>query len=117
VDAHPSAVRNAYWQLFDPNKGGTAAEIVEVFDAFAKVGKEAPTPAASDTAAATAAAAASAHVEPPASLSGIPGGRANGLSPQERMASMDGSDLDLAMESMSPAQIAKYSGGRHGNHQ
>jgi hypothetical protein len=107
VDAHPSAVRNAYWQLFDPNKGGTAAEIVEVFDAFAKVGKEAPTPAASDKAAATAA-AASARVEPPASLSGIPGGRADGLSPQERMASMDGSDLYLAMESMSPAQIEAF---------
>ena len=107
VDAHPSAVRNAYWQLFDPKTGGTAAQIVEVFDAFTKGNKEAPTPAAPDKAAATAA-AASARTEPPASLSGIPGGRADGLSPHERMAGMGGVDMYAAMEGMSPAQIEAF---------
>ena len=107
VDAHPSAVRNAYWQLFDPKTGGTAEQIVEVFDAFTKGNKEAPTPAASDKAAATAA-AASARKDPPASLSGIPGGRADGLSPHEHMAGMGGVDMYAAMEGMSPAQIEAF---------
>lgn len=108
VDGHPSAVRDAYWKLFDPEKGGTAEQIVEVFDAFVKsAGKEAPQGAAPDKGAAKAA-AASARSEPPASLSDIPGGRADGLSPQERMAGMGGGDLYVAMESMTPAQIEAF---------
>ena len=108
VDAQPSVVRNAYWQLFDPKEGGTADQIVEVFDAFVKSsGKPAPTAVAPDRAKAEAA-AASARAEPPVSLSGIPGGRADGLSPQERMASLGGQELYSAMENMSPAQIEAY---------
>ena len=108
VDAQPSVVRNAYWQLFDPQEGGSADQIVEVFDAFVKSsGKPAPTAVAPDRAKAEAA-AASARAEPPVSLSGIPGGRADGLSPQERMASLGGQELYSAMEHMSPAQIEAY---------
>lgn len=108
VDAQPSVVRNAYWQLFDPQEGGSAEQIVEVFDAFVKSsGKPAPTAVAPDRAKAEAA-AASARAEPPVSLSGIPGGRADGLSPQERMASLGGQELYSAMENMSPAQIEAY---------
>lgn len=108
VDAQPSVVRNAYWQLFDPQEGGSADQIVEVFDAFVKSsGKPAPTAVAPDRAKAEAA-AASARAEPPVSLSGIPGGRADGLSPQERMASLGGQELYSAMENMSPAQIEAY---------
>lgn len=108
VDAQPSVVRNAYWQLFDPKEGGSAEQIVEVFDAFVKSsGKPAPTATAPDRAKAEAA-AASARAEPPVSLSGIPGGRADGLSPQERMASLGGQELYSAMENMSPAQIEAY---------
>lgn len=108
VDAQPSVVRNAYWQLFDPKEGGTAEQIVEVFDAFVKsAGKSAPTATAPEKAKAEAA-AASARAEPPVSLSGIPGGRADGLSPQERMASLGGQELYSAMENMSPAQIEAY---------
>ena len=108
VDAQPSVVRNAYWQLFDPQEGGSAEQIVEVFDAFVKsTGKPAPTAVAPDRAKAEAA-AASARAEPPVSLSGIPGGRADGLSPQERMASLGGQELYSAMENMSPAQIEAY---------
>lgn len=108
VDAQPSVVRNAYWQLFDPKEGGSAEQIVEVFDAFVKSsGKSAPTTEAPEKAKAEAA-AASARTEPPVSLSGIPGGRADGLSPQERMASLAGEELYSAMEHMSPAQIEAY---------
>ena len=108
MDAQPSVVRNAYWQLFDPQEGGSADQIVEVFDAFVKSsGKPAPTAVAPDRAKAEAA-AASARAEPPVSLSGIPGGRADGLSPQERMASLGGQELYSAMENMSPAQIEAY---------
>ena len=108
VDAQPSVVRNAYWQLFDPQEGGSADQIVEVFDAFVKSsGKPAPTAVAPDRAKAEAA-AASARAEPPVSLSGIPGGRADGLSPQERMASLGGQELYSAMENMSSAQIEAY---------
>lgn len=108
VDAQPSVVRNAYWQLFDPQEGGSAEQIVEVFDAFVKSsGKSAPTTEAPEKAKAEAA-AASARAEPPVSLSGIPGGRADGLSPQERMASLGGQELYSAMENMSPAQIEAY---------
>lgn len=108
VDAQPSVVRNAYWQLFDPKDGGSAEQIVEVFDAFVKSsGKSAPTTEAPEKAKAEAA-AASARTEPPVSLSGIPGGRADGLSPQERMASLAGEELYSAMEHMSPAQIEAY---------
>lgn len=108
VDAQPSVVRNAYWQLFDPQEGGSAEQIVEVFDAFVKSsGKSALTTEAPEKAKAEAA-AASARTEPPVSLSGIPGGRADGLSPQERMASLDGQELYSAMENMSPAQIEAY---------
>ena len=108
VDAQPSVVRNAYWQLFDPKEGGSAEQIVEVFDAFVKsTGKPAPTAEVPEKAKAEAA-AASARAEPPVSLSGIPGGRADGLSPQERMASLGGQELYSAMENMSPAQIEAY---------
>ncbi len=108
VDAQPSVVRNAYWQLFDPQEGGSAEQIVEVFDAFVKSsGKSALTTEAPDRAKAEAA-AASARAEPPVSLSGIPGGRADGLSPQERMASLGGQELYSAMENMNPAQIEAY---------
>jgi hypothetical protein len=107
VEAHPSAVRDAYWKLFDPATGGTADQIVEVFDAFTKTGKEVPTAAAPDKAAAKAA-VASARAEPPPSLTSIPGGRADGLSPQERMASMGGDELYAAMENMNPAQIEAF---------
>ena len=108
VDAQPSVVRNAYWQLFDPQEGGSAEQIVEVFDAFVKSSsKSALTTEAPDRAKAEAA-AASARAEPPVSLSGIPGGRADGLSPQERMASLGGQELYSAMENMNPAQIEAY---------
>ena len=108
VDAQPSAVRNAYWGLFDAKTGGTAQEIVEVFDAF----KGATTPKTTTPAAATKAAAnaavASTKSEPPASLSSIPGARAEGADVLDRTADMSGPEMLDATAGMSPAQIEAW---------
>lgn len=107
VDAHPTTVRNALWQTFDTAKGGTAAEVVEVLDAYTKATasppKSSPTTAASKDAAKSAIAATPA--EPPSSLSSIPGGRVDGRSVFERMDDMSGEELYAATEGMTPEQV------------
>ena len=109
VNAQPSAVRNAYWGLFDPHTGGTAQEIVEVFDAFKAVSTPNPnTPAAADPKAAASAAVAAARATPPASLSSIPGARVEGASELDRAADMSGPDMLEATKNMSPAQIEAW---------
>ena len=109
VNAQPSAVRNAYWGLFDPHTGGTAQEIVEVFDAFKGTGTLNPnTPAAADPKAAASAAVAAARATPPASLSSIPGARVEGASELDRAADMSGPDMLEATKNMSPAQIEAW---------
>lgn len=109
VDAQPSVVRNAYWALFDPKTGGTASEIVEVFDAFKGTGALKPTTtAAADPKAAASAAVAGAKTTPPASLSSIPGGHASGASVLDATADMSGPDMYAATEGMTPAQIEAW---------
>ena len=109
VNAQPSAVRNAYWGLFNPHTGGTAEEIVEVFDAFKGANTPNPnTPAAADTKAAASAAVAAARATPPASLSSIPGARVEGASELDRAADMSGPDMLEATKNMSPAQIEAW---------
>lgn len=109
VNAQPSAVRNAYWGLFDPHTGGTAQEIVEVFDAFKAASIPNPnTPAAADPKAAASAAVAAAKATPPASLSSIPGARVEGASELDRAADMSGPDMLEATKNMSPAQIEAW---------
>lgn len=109
VNAQPSAVRNAYWGLFDPNTGGTAQEIVEVFDAFKGMSTPNPnTPAAANAKAAASAAVAAARATPPASLSSIPGARVEGTSELDRAADMSGPDMLEATKNMSPAQIEAW---------
>ena len=109
VNAQPSAVRNAYWGLFDAKTGGTADEIVEVFDAFKAVSTPNPnTPAAADPKAAASAAVAAAKATPPASLSSIPGARVEGASELDRAADMSGPDMLEATKNMSPAQIEAW---------
>ena len=109
VNAQPSAVRNAYWGLFDPHTGGTAQEIVEVFDAFKGMSTPNPnTPAAADPKAAASAAVAAARATPPASLSSIPGARVEGASELDRAADMSGPDMLEATKNMSPAQIEAW---------
>ena len=109
VNAQPSAVRNAYWGLFDAKTGGTAQEIVEVFDAFKAVSTPNPnTPAAADPKAAASAAVAAAKATPPASLSSIPGARVEGASELDRAADMSGPDMLEATKNLSPAQIEAW---------
>ena len=109
VNAQPSAVRNAYWGLFDAKTGGTADEIVEVFDAFKGASTPNPnTPAAADPKAAASAAVAAARATPPASLSSIPGARVEGASELDRAADMSGPDMLEATKNMSPAQIEAW---------
>ena len=109
VNAQPSAVRNAYWGLFDAKTGGTADEIVEVFDAFKAASTPNPnTPAAADPKAAASAAVAAAKATPPASLSSIPGARVEGASELDRAAEMSGPDMLEATKNMSPAQIEAW---------
>ena len=109
VNAQPSAVRNAYWGLFDPHTGGTAEEIVEVFDAFKGANTPNPnTPAAANPKAAASAAVAAARATPPASLSSIPGARVEGASELDRAADMSGPDMLEATKNMSPAQIEAW---------
>jgi hypothetical protein len=108
VDAHPSAVRNAYWDLFDGKTGGTAAQIVEVFDAF-KGATEKPSPQpAADAKTAAKAATDGARTEPPSSLSSIPGGRASGTSALDATADMSGLEMLQATADMSPAQVEAW---------
>ena len=109
VNAQPSAVRNAYWGLFDAQTGGTASEIVEVFDAFKAVSTPNPnTQAAANSRAAASAAVAAAKATPPASLSSIPGARVEGASELDRAADMSGPDMLEATKNMSPAQIEAW---------
>lgn len=109
VNTQPSAVRNAYWGLFDAKTGGTAEEIVEVFDAFKAASTPNPnTPAAADPKAAASAAVAAAKATPPASLSSIPGARVEGASELDRAADMSGPDMLEATKNMSPAQIEAW---------
>lgn len=109
VNAQPSAVRNAYWGLFDAQTGGTAEEIVEVFDAFkaASTPKTTPT-AAADLKAAASAAVAAAKATPPASLSSIPGARVEGSSLLDRAAGMSGPEQLAAIEGLSPEQTNEW---------
>ena len=109
VNAQPSAVRNAYWGLFDPNTGGTAQEIVEVFDAFKGMSTPNPnTPAAADPKAAASAAVAAARATPPASLSSIPGARVEGASELDRAADMSGPEQLSAIQGLSPEQTRAW---------
>lgn len=109
VNAHPSVVRDAYWGLFDGEKGGTAAQIVEVFDAYTKATTQKPSqPTAADPKTAAQAAISSARAEPPSSLSSIPGGHASGTSALDATADMSGLEMLTATQNMSPAQIEAW---------
>ena len=108
VDAQPSAVRAAYWGLFDASTGGTADQIVEVFDAFKDATAPKPTTTAATDKDAASAAVASVKTPPPASLSSIPGGHAAGTSALDNTAGLSGLEMLNATEGMSPQQIEAW---------
>ncbi|WP_287919783.1 hypothetical protein [Comamonas sp.] len=108
VDAQPSAVRAAYWGLFDANTGGTAYQIVEVFDAFKGATAPKPTTTAATDKEAASAAVASVKTPPPASLSSIPGGHAAGTSALDNTAGLSGLEMLNATAGMNPQQIEAW---------
>lgn len=91
-------------------EGGETADLIAVFTRYKKEEgiTPAPAPAAPDPKAAAKAAIASAAPAIPASLSGIPGGRAAGTTVHDTLASLDGANLAKAMQDMSPAQIEAF---------
>lgn len=108
VDAQPSAVRAAYWGLFDASTGGTADQIVEVFDAFKDATAPKPTTTAATDKDAASAAVASVKTPPPASLSSIPGGHAAGTSALDNTAGLSGLEMLNATAGMNPQQIEAW---------
>ncbi len=108
-DAQPSVVRAALDQALTH---GSAAQVIEVFDAFKKASGQvvANTPSAAPAgqvspAEAAKAAIAKAAVPMPASLSDIPGGRVAGTNVFEAMNDMNGHEMLTATNGMSPEQI------------
>lgn len=95
---------------------GSAQKVVELFNDFKKATAApaaAPAPgkgqaAVTDSKVAAQAAIAAAAPAVPASLSDIPGGRADALSPHERLAALDPVSMADAMQGMSPAQIDAF---------
>lgn len=105
INGQPSFVRDSYWQILDPEKGGTAQQVIELFDSF-KRATGATQPAAAqgqtvDPKAAAKAAIASAMQAAPNSLTDIPGGRAGAVSKYEAMDALTPAALAEALESMS----------------
>jgi len=113
IASQPSYVQPT---LHDVLAKGSAQKVVELFNDFKKataVPVAAPAPgkdaaAVTDPKVAAQAAIAAAAPAVPASLSDIPGGRADALSPHERLAAMDPVSMADAMQGMSPAQIDAF---------
>lgn len=109
VNKQPSVVRAAYQNLFDPKVGGTAEQIVEVFDAFkASNGVGSPKSAAPNQRSAAQTALANSKVAPPSSLSSIPGGRSAGSNTLDATADMGGAEMLAATSGMTPQQIEAW---------
>lgn len=91
---------------------GSAEQVIELFDNFKKSTGSQPAATSgksdSQTTAAAKAAIAAAVQAVPSSLSDIPGGRADGQSPQERLAAMSAPDMSEAMLKMTPDQIEAF---------
>lgn len=110
VNSQPSYARSAIAGVLDPKTGGTAEQVVEIFDRFKQETgvKTAPAADTNTVKAAAAAAVAKAQAAPPASLSDIPGGRAGATSREEALAGMDGVQLISSMDDMTEEQIERF---------
>ena len=112
VNAHPSAVRSAYWSVFDPKTGGSADQVIEVFDAFVRANEKLssnplPPAAAKQPDKPAAAAAVERKPEAPMSLSSIPGGHAVNAA-EDAVGSISALELYAALEEKTPAQIEAF---------
>lgn len=105
VEQQPSYAQPALRGVLE---GGSAAQVIEVFSDFKRATGKSQPAAAADPRQAARAAIERTPVQPPASLSDIPGGHAGGQSVHERLAGMDGAAMADAMTGMSLAQIDAY---------
>lgn len=106
IDKQPSMARDAYKAALEK---GSAAQVIELFDAFkaATVKTPPPVPDKDAVAAAAKAAIAQAKSNPPTSLSEIPAGSAAHHDEASAMLEMSSTSLLNKFESMSPDKIAE----------
>ena len=112
VAAAPSFLKDSVRAGFDEvMRNGTAAEVIELFDAF--TGKQetvTPTPANARQAAQQAIAATKAT--PPISLSDIPGAAGGAASEFEVLASLSPNDLSIRLATMPPEKVEAFLNSR-----
>lgn len=90
IESLPKFAQNAYRAVLDPKTGGTAQEVIELFDAFkAATGRTAVDGQPDAKAVAQAALAKAATAQAPMSLSDIPGGRSGSTDKFEALDAMD----------------------------
>lgn len=105
IAAQPTFARRAYLAVLDSKTGGTAQEVVELFDAF-KAAQ--PAAAQSDMKAKARAALEQAAVAAPHSLSDIPGGRAGATDKFEALDAMAPHEQANALMGMTQADRDTY---------
>lgn len=111
IDSKPTFVRAAYRAVLDPEKGGTAQEVVDLFTEFKnETGKSAAQPKGDqpDLKAAAKAAIAAAQPVLPSSLSDLPGGRGGAVSRFDSLEGLAPHALAEALADMSPEQREAY---------
>lgn len=109
LDALPKFAQNACRAVLDPKTGGTAQEVIEVFDAFkAATGRTEANGQPDAKAIARAALAKAATAQAPMSLSDIPGGRSGSVDKFEAIDAMTPNEQTDALMQMTPADREAY---------
>lgn len=109
VESQPTFARNAYKAVLDTKTGGTAQEVIELFDSFKAATGRTEAGAQQDAkAAARAALAKAAIAQVPNSLSDIPGGRSGATDKFEALDAMAPAEQTTALMRMSQADRDGY---------
>lgn len=109
VESQPTFARNAYRAVLDTKTGGTAQEVIELFDAFkSATGRTAADGQPDAKAIARAALAKAATAQAPMSLSDIPGGRSGSVDKFEALDAMAPHEQTNALMRMTPADVEAY---------
>lgn len=105
----PTFARTAYMAVLDPMTGGTAQEVIELFDTFkAATGRTEAAEQVDSKAAARAALAKAAGAQVPNSLSDIPGGRSGATDKFEALDAMAPHEQMNALMKLSQAERDTY---------
>ena len=105
----PTFARTAYMAVLDPKTGGTAQEVIELFDTFkAATGRTEAAGQVDAKAAARAALAKAAGAQVPNSLSDIPGGRSGATDKFEALDAMAPHEQANALMKMTQAERDGY---------